>query len=172
MNKMNKIFCLIFALALCCSKESVTGISIGQSFSADGIIKDENLVFRFQPKREKFAKNKDFFNFIYFEGDTICFSFKLKVRADKKDIAVFFINPKSGRKYPAERIDIIDGNRVAGFSLAGSILECFFKEQADLPYNAENFDGAIPFVIRFEPVKSESGNMPLEVSGEFKIELQ
>ena len=171
MNKMGKILCLIFIFALYCSKESVTGISTGQSFSVDGIIKNQNLVFSFQPKEEKFMRNKDFFNFIYFEGDTLCFGFKLDIRADKKDVAVFFINPKSGEKYPAERIDIIKGKRVAGFSLVGSILEHFFKEQADAPFKAENFKTAIPFIIRFEPVES-SGNAPLETSGEFKIELQ
>jgi len=170
MTKMGKIFCLIFILALCCSKESLTKITIGQSFSADGIIKDETLVFRFQPQREKFVKNKDFFNFIYFEGDTLCFSFKLNARIDKKDFAVFFVNPKSGGKYPAERIDIIDGNRVAGFSLIGSILEHFFREQADSPFKTEDFDKAIPFVIRFEPALSS--NAPREVNGEFKIELR
>jgi hypothetical protein len=161
---------LIFVFALSCSREfAVTKASMGQGLSPAGDITNESLVFRFRTK-ETFAKNKDFFNFIYFEGDTLCFSFKFSKPIEKESLAVFFINPSSGEKYTAERIDIIAAKRVAGFSLTGSLLEQFFKNKINAPFSGR-FTAGIPFIIRIEAAYNGQ-RVSHEMRGEFKIELE
>jgi hypothetical protein len=125
---------LALLLGMCCSTEHIilTG-ALGSSLSPEGTIENASLVYRFHTF-ERGGKNRDLFNYLYFEGDTICFSFELEQQVDRSAIAVWFINPKTGNRFAAERVDL-SARRVYGFSLLGTVMEDFYHEK---------LDGAIP----------------------------
>jgi hypothetical protein len=119
----------------------------GSSLSRNGEIDNPDLVFRFEKYEKQGARVRDLFNYIYFKGDMICFSFSLPGPVERERIAVRFINPADGMAYPAERCET-QGNRVFGFSLAGSLLERFYRQRLEQPVPAGAFCCEdIPFVI-------------------------
>ncbi len=120
-----------------CSKnlEIVSG-ELGSSLAAEGEIGNSSLEYRLK-KSTRGTKNRDLFNSIYFQGDTLCFSFKLTRSVGREMVSAWFINPETGERYRAERIDIHE-KRVSGFSLLGSILENYYKQYLDaaIPHDA------------------------------------
>lgn len=132
-----------------CSKAplSVESLTTGSELDIlHGTIEKSSLDFHFnQPKKPK--TSADIFNFIYFEGDTICFSYTLSRRLFKKQAAVRFINPETGEAFPAERLEVYR-YRVFGFSLTGSLLEKFYKNSLQGPAPEDRYCcRAIPFII-------------------------
>ncbi len=132
-----------------CSKAPLSVESLATGSEVDtlhGTIEKKSLEFHFNhPKKLK--TSADIFNFIYFEGDTICFSYTLTRRLFKKQAQVRFINPETNESFPAERLEVYR-YRVFGFSLVGSILEKFYKNNLQKPapedyYCCRN----IPFII-------------------------
>lgn len=141
---------LLLSLSLSSCKEkplavekTVTGSRID---ILDGVIENRSLDFHFKEPEKKHT-SRDLFNFIYFEGDTICFSYSLTRRLYRSQVSIHFINPKTGESFPAERIEVYR-YRVFGFSLAGSILEKFHsKELNKKPPAGDWCCRDIPFIL-------------------------
>jgi hypothetical protein len=146
--------------------EIVSG-ELGSSLAAEGEIGNTSLEYRLK-RFTRGTKNRDLFNFIYFQGDTLCFSFKLTRSVRGEMVSAWFINPETGERYRAERIDIHE-KRVSGFSLLGSILENYYRQ---------NLDAAIPhdaFCCRDIPIDVEisidfnKSHVRKNLSGSFRI---
>jgi hypothetical protein len=122
MLRISAVLLLLCSIICGCSRTPVcTGANFGSNIIKKGIISDKNLSFVF--KYSDGSKNSDLYNFIYFQGDTVCFSFDYNFDVDT-DVKVWFIDPKTGRIKIAERVEILK-SRVYGFSLAGSLLEFY-----------------------------------------------
>lgn len=120
MLRINAFFLMLCVVLSGCSRNpACTGMNFGSNITKKGIISDKNLSFSF--KYSGGTKNSDLYNFIYFQGDTVCFSFDYNFDVDK-EVRVWFADPRTGRKKNAERVEILK-SRVYGFSLAGSLLE-------------------------------------------------
>lgn len=163
-----KSLLLTLLMGMCCSSEHIilTG-ALGSSLSPDGTLENASLVYRFDTFTRG-GRNRDLFNYLYFEGDTICFSFELEQRVDRNAIAVWFINPKTGRRFAAERVDL-SARRIYGFSLLGSVMENFYREKLDeaIPadaYCCREIPLAVALIIQ-TPRKTEEKT----VRGSFRI---
>ncbi len=111
-----------------------------------GTIDNSSLSYSF-PEPKKNRCSGDIFNHLYFEGDTLCFSYTLSRRLWKKQVSVKFINPANGMSFPAERIEVYR-YRVFGFSLVGSLMEQFYKSELKKPAPADDYCCRdIPFII-------------------------
>ncbi len=125
------LFIASFLLSFCRPTELVTeDILTGSDFSRTGEIKKTGLTYRFQQKKHEHVK--DLFNYIYFQGDTLCFSLSLNREIGKEHVKAWFVNSISGEQYKAERLEV-EGKKIFGFSLLGSILEQFFKKELTKP---------------------------------------
>jgi hypothetical protein len=117
------MLCVVFGG--CSGKPVCTGSEFGSNITKKGLVSDRNLSFSFSYSGG--GKNSDLYNYIYFQGDTVCFSFDFNFDADK-NADVWFLDPATGRKKTAERIEVLK-SRVYGFSLVGSLLE-FYRQSA------------------------------------------
>jgi hypothetical protein len=158
-------FCLIAVTVLfsCSGKPAFVDASFGSNITKTGLISDKNLKFSF--KYGKGGLNRDLYNFIYFEGDTVCFSFNYNADIDK-DVRVWYIDAKTGRKKAAERIEVLR-SRVFGFSLAGSLLEFFRSGTLDKELGNER-SIVQEFVVRVEAFHNGE-IISAEKKGEFTV---
>ena len=165
MSKVSSIViaCVCAAVLCGCSREFTADSSaLGSSFSKTGIITEKSTGFTF--RYEKGGRIRDLCNFIYFEGDTLCFSVDFSMDVD--EASAYFINPATGKKYRAERIEKIR-SRVYGFSLVGSVLEEFLHDSLDKPIPAER-SIVLPFSVTVEA--SRGGRRALkETSGTLSV---
>lgn len=132
--------CLISLFHLSCSGERglVSDFRTGQVINlSNGKISHTDLNYRIKTYKEN-GKNRDLFDYIYFQGDNICFSFKFSKSVDKSDIKVIFSDPAGSWTFPSERTEFKD-NRCYGFSLLGSLLEKQFSSLLDDPLLKEMF---------------------------------
>jgi hypothetical protein len=149
MSRLAAVCVLFSAIILCgCSRKfRAESISFGSDITRTGLISKDLSVYTFS--YEKSGKMKDLCNYIYFEGDTLCFS------ADfSKDIdggaAAWFVDPSNGKRVMAERVEVLR-SRVYGFSLVGSMCEFFLKESLDAPVlPAKNRTITRPFLVIVE----------------------
>jgi hypothetical protein len=147
---MSKVSSIVIAFVCAaflsgCSREFKADSSgLGASFSKTGIITEKSTDFTFH--YEKAGKIRDLCNFIYFEGDTLCFS--VDFSHDVEDVTAYFTNPATGKKYRAERIEKLR-SRVYGFSLVGSILEEFLHDSLDAPIPPDRTI-VVPFSVTVE----------------------
>ncbi len=158
----------ILLLGLCCSSEHIIlDGALGSSLSPEGTIENASLAYRFHAFKRG-GKNRDLFNYLYFEGDTICFSFELEQQVDRNAISVWFINPKTGNRFAAERVDL-SARRVCGFSLLGSVMEDFYHEKLDgaIPADA-HCCREIPFAVALI-VQTPREKVEKTVHGSFRI---
>jgi hypothetical protein len=137
---------LLIAGTGCSGNFHLTGISTGSKLSQKGLVIDSSLEYAFDYKRQ--GKFSDLCNFIYFEGDTVCFSFDFSADIDGT-ARVYFVNTETKKRILAERIEILR-SRVYGFSLAGSLLEYFNAGHLDSPVPKENRTIKQPFILRIE----------------------
>lgn len=126
-----KAVTVFILMILSCSpdvKHIISG-EIGSNLSVDGEIEGQSLEYIF-PRPKNRRTNKDLFHYIYFKGDTVCFSFltNFPVKGDK--VMVWFVQPETGKRFPAERIDI-ENERVNGFSLLGTLMAQFHKKRLE-----------------------------------------
>lgn len=138
----------------------------GSVLSAGGEITDESLEYVFKPRRV--GTVRDLFNHLYFQGDTLCFSFTFSGDAADKDIRVSFMNPATGEAFPVERLEKY-GNRVFGFSLVGTVMEQFFRARLN---DAAPPDGFCCRDIPFEVALVACGakeNTATRIKGAFRI---
>lgn len=116
---------LLFSMLLGCSREfALSDFTLGSNLSSKGLITDKKTDFIFSYSGG--GKYSDLFNYIYFQGDTVCFSFDFTGDVNK-NARVWFVDQATGRKKYAERIEVLK-SRVYGFALAGSLLEFFKKD--------------------------------------------
>jgi hypothetical protein len=170
---MKKIYSLIFisilAFSLSCSKREnpVESIETGSDLSSSGKIKNNSIEFLF-PEFIKGGEVKDLFNYIYFKGDTICFSVKADIRLNQENTSVYFVNPADEKRYKAERLDF-HGNSASGFSLVGSVMEQFYSAKLNEPIPEKKFCCEyIPFEI-FAVIDSNNKKYELRKKGKFII---
>jgi len=148
----------------------ITPAGLGSSLSTRGEITDSSLVYTFRDFEKK-GTVRDLFNYIYFQGDTVCFSFCLSKPAGQGNIDAGFINPLTGKYYKAERIDV-DGNRVSGFSLTGSIMEQFYHERLGNPVSPDRYCCSdISFLVKLS-VRVNGKSIESRVPGKFRIEYR
>ena len=113
---------LAILLVVSCSGEPA---SICVSAEPDKRIPAQDGIVSLEYKKNgEWKEYRDFFNYVYFEGDTVGFFFKYKGQADKNKITATFTDKQSGISMPAERLEISKGY-IWGFCLAGSMLEHF-----------------------------------------------
>jgi hypothetical protein len=157
---------MIFFTSCSGNLEIVSG-ELGSSVAATGEIDNTSLKYRFKRFRGA-TTNRDLFNAIYFQGDTVCFSFELTRNVGRGAVSVWFINPETGKRYMAERIDIFE-KRISGFSLLGTILENYYKEilEAAIPPDAFCCRN-IPFDIEIS-IDTEEKQLRKNLSGSFRI---
>ncbi len=155
---------LVF-LASCAGTDET---AFGQSVDRAGVITDRSLAFTFAAPRGK-KSAKDLFDYLYFQGDTVCFSYRFPRSVEKCDAAAEFINPQTGERFHAERLEKT-GNRLWGFSLAGSLLDKFFFAERDRPAPSDLYGGRdIPFIVEAElrcpgePIVSKSGKSSFRI---------
>ncbi len=115
--------CLLAVLSCTQQPQKVLESASGSSLDSNGAVSRHSLDFGLSAPAGPLT-NRDLFNEIYFQGDTVCFSFLLAKEPRSETVKVEFINPSDGSAFPAERVDITD-NRIHGFSLAGTLLEQF-----------------------------------------------
>ena len=118
----------LFCVSGCAREFKSSSIETGANFSKTGIITEKSTQFTFRFDKGG-KKMKDLCNFIYFEGDTLCFSADFTKDIDG-EAQVFFVDPSTGKRYPAERVEKLR-SRVYGFSLVGSVLEDFLRNALD-----------------------------------------
>jgi len=153
--KIKKMFFVIIAVVIVIGVfcfitggKGIYSVKFGSNLNSSGEINEKSLLFNFEYNGNKNIEK--LFNHIYFEGDTLCFSFKIETNVNKDRVKVFFINPKNGDIFKAERIDM-DGKRISGFSLIGTILEQFYFSKFSEKISLEKFRKIeIPFIVRVE----------------------
>jgi len=137
---------LLVAASGCSHEFRLTGVSAGSTLSPKGLVTEKSLSYSFDYKKQ--GKFSDLCNFIYFEGDTVCFSFDFSDDIDGT-AKVYFINPATKKRILAERIEILR-SRVYGFSLVGSLLEHFNPERLDNPAPKDIRIMKQPFILHIE----------------------
>ncbi len=154
--KKSLLLVLVFILGLAFfvfqDKEGIHYLNLGSDLGGSGEISKTSLSYSFDYniKEKENTSIQKLFNFIYFEGDTLCFSAKFGEEVKKQDVKIFFINPKNGDVFPAERVDI-DRKKISGFSLVGTILEQFYSVNSKKGLSLVDFaDIKIPFIVRIE----------------------
>lgn len=122
---------VLICMILSCSPDVNKIISgkPGSNLSVDGEIEDHSLEFIFPIAKNK-RTNKDLFHYIYFKGDTVCFSFLTNYHVKAGSVRVWFVEPKSGKRFAAERVDV-EKDRIHGFSLLGTLMAQFHKESVE-----------------------------------------
>jgi hypothetical protein len=153
--KDRKIYSLLIIIVIIlitgCTQDElqITEHAFGRDLSTGGTIIDEDLEYTFN-KYEKNGTIRDLFNYIYFEGDTICFHFRFNRSVNEKDISVWFKNPADNSLYHAERVEI-KGSTVYGFSLVGSLLDSFYKNKLNNQIPEKAFCcRKIPFIVKIK----------------------
>ena len=134
----------------------VRDFSLGSRLEPDGSIGDDSLIYTLKPFNKK-GSNRDLFNHIYFQGDTVCFSLLVSRPVAKGMVKAWFVDPVSGRGYAAERLDV-ENRRISGFSLAGSLLDDFNRERRDEPVRPDHFCCVpVPFEVRITLADGRGG---------------
>ena len=158
------------------TEPSITDAHTGLSIDKNGRISNTNTVYTF-PAFPRQKSVRDLFNYIYFQGDGIFFSFKVIGSIQPDQCRVVFINPVTGRSYPAERVEIKaeklfifdNGSRIYGFSLVGSVLDDFYTGLHHEPVPHDCFCCRdIPYKIRID-ITTENGILSREIQSIFRI---
>jgi hypothetical protein len=157
-------FIFLCAFIFGCSREfALSDFNLGSNLSSKGLITDTKTEFSFSYSGG--GAYTDLFNYIYFQGDTVCFSYDFNGDV-AKNARVWFVDQASGRKKDAERIEVLK-SRVYGFALAGSLLE-FFKK--DSLHNKIGTERKIvqPFTLIIE-AEGKGKKIVAEKKGEFTV---
>ncbi len=121
----------------------IVSAECGSSVSMTGAIANTSLTYTFTPCKHC-RSPKDLCNYIYFQGDTLCFSIQCNQNIEKALITAYFENTVTHATYKAERIEKIK-NTVYGFSLVGSLLEIIYFGNIKKNYFFETI--SLPFTI-------------------------
>lgn len=134
-----------FFLFIACSQKplKIVNAECGSSVLMNGTIANSSLTYTFKPCTHC-RSLKDVCNYIYFQGDTLCFSIQCNQNIELATVTAYFENPITHITYKAERIEKI-ATTVYGFSLIGSLLEKIFRDDMSTTHNFKAFK--LPFVI-------------------------
>jgi hypothetical protein len=159
-------------LLTACSRHGTSGNitvkagEVGSALSGRGEITDESLDYVFKPRHVRTVR--DLFNNLYFQGDTLCFSFTFSGDVSGEDFRVSFVNPATGEAFPAERLEKY-GDRVFGFSLVGTVMEQFFRERLNDTAPPDGFCCRdIPFEVALAE-RGTKGSTATRIKGAFQI---
>ncbi len=109
----------------------------------NGTIANASLTYTFKPCTHC-RSLKDICNYVYFQGDTLCFSIQCNQNIESANVTAYFENPTTHITYKAERVEKLT-TTVYGFSLIGSLLEKIFRDDIR---NTRSFKAfKLPFVI-------------------------
>jgi hypothetical protein len=164
---------LIILLLFSCSDAAfrLKSHGFGQEITRAGKITNGSTVFSF-PVYARGGTNRDLFNYLYFKGDTLCFSFRFSHNVEGRAVAAAFIDPVTGQRFPAERLEK-SGNTVWGFSLAGSLMEKFQGGRLDGAIPANAFCCAnIPFAVEVTVAGREGDILTARKESSFRIEYR
>ena len=164
---------LIIPLLLSCQDKAfrLTSHGFGQEITRRGKITDGSTVFVFPPYRRG-GTNRDLFNYLYFRGDTLCFSFALSHNVEGRAVSAAFIDPATGKRFPAERLEN-SGNIVWGFSLVGSLMEKFHGGRLASVIPANAFCCAdIPFAVEVTVAGKEGDTLVARKESSFRMEYR
>lgn len=147
--------------------QAVIRTQLGVQLAATGEMTDTATLYSFK-KYTRGGTVRDLFNYIYFAGDTLCFSVTLARNVTRDMARVHFENPHTGESFEAERLEVY-GKRVFGFSLVGSVLERFYWKDLQNPvpagmYCCEN----IPFIVRIT-IQDNGSRIESRIPGFFRI---
>lgn len=127
-HKMALVLVWLFLFTACADKPlKVINAECGSSVSMKGAIANNSLTFAFKPCTHC-RSLRDVCNYIYFQGDTLCFSVECNQDIESATITAYFENPATRTTYKAERIEKVT-KTVYGFSLVGSLLETIFWKE-------------------------------------------
>ena len=162
----------IVLLPSCADRElRVVSREAGQDITREGRIADRSLVFAFPPYRRG-GTCRDLFNYLYFKGDTLCFSFRLSRRIEGRAVAAAFIEPATGRRFSAERLET-HGDTVWGFSLVGSLMEKFHDTRlGDAVSEGAFCCREIPFMVELSMPGKEGDTTTARIESSFRIEYR
>lgn len=146
-------FLLLISLLLifsCSSKDDISDFEYGSNLYKNGQIENKSTKYDFSGfKEDSHSMLKNYFDYIYFEGDTLCFSFEFPHEFKKKDVVVFFDFPDKKISVRAERIEV-NKTRIYGFSLIGSLLEYYYYDKLHDNYNSSDLKKKYDCVLRIE----------------------
>ncbi len=163
------LLCALVCLACGENRLRIESGRTGSRVSMTGEIEDERLVYRF-PGYGRGGRVRDLFNYIYFQGDTVCFSFELSRTIARPVIAVSFVDVQSGAEFEAERIEICN-KKIFGFSLVGSLLEKFFSNRLDAAIPHDGYCcRPVPFELRLRLRERDGSMLEHSLRGAFTIE--
>ncbi len=163
------LLCALACLACGENRLRIESGRTGARVSMTGEIEDERLVYHF-PEYRRGGRVRDLFNYIYFRGDTVCFSFELSRKIARPVIAVSFVDVQSGAEFEAERVEIYN-KKIFGFSLVGSLLERFFSNRLDAAIPHDRYCcRPIPFELRFRVRERDGATLEQSLRGAFTIE--
>jgi hypothetical protein len=154
-------------MVTCGGKKTVKDLELGSSINREGTITDHSLIFTFDPYSGG-GTLQDLCNYLYFKGDTLCFSFTNNREYNRDNLKIWFIDPADNSRFVPERIDYHDG-RVSGFSLVGTLLEQFLGRELQQPVPPDHLCCEdIPFIFRVELITGE-GLHEMEREEAFRI---
>lgn len=142
------LFILFFLIVLKCGFLNSKEISLGNDLNNEGTITQKSLSYNFI-KKQNLKTYKDLFNYIYFQGDTLCFSINTVKDFKNSEVKVYYIYLKNKKKYKAERIEV-EHNKIYGFSLIGSILEKIYVNSLEKPIDELPNKLEVPFTVYIE----------------------
>jgi len=157
----------------------VGSMLLGSDADRLGNITQTGLDYTFK-KPANNRKAADLINSIYFQGDCIHFSFTLNRPAPSDKVSVTFSAPGGEQSMPAERLEvrrntvlgITSSFMVYGFSLVGSILERFHKNELEGPPPADGYCCRdMPFEITLE-IDDEQGSLRETMKSAFRIRYE
>ena len=127
---------ILSLLSACSGSVHLVSARFGSDVNTDnGRISDDSLTYVFH-NNDKDAMLGHYFDYVYFQGDTLCFSFKIVPLKKSSRVQVWFI--LKGKKFPAERLET-SKNIVWGFSLIGSLLENSYRGRLNDNFNVLSF---------------------------------
>lgn len=154
----------------CTGNKYLGNLEVGSSINSEGNITDHRLVFTFDPYNRG-GTLQDLCNYLYFKGDTLCFSFRVNREYERDNLKVWFIDPSDNSRFVPERIDYHNG-RVSGFSLVGTLLEQFLGRELHQPVPPGHLCCRdIPFRLKVELITGD-GLMELEREEVFRIQYR
>lgn len=174
MLKINKklVFMILTVLTIVsCGGDpgTIDNFEVGNDLYPNGKIESFKKAYSF-PGYKSTERNtyKDYINYIYFEGDTLCFSFDFNGKFNEKDVKVYFYFPDKKLSLNVERLEV-KRNRVYGFSLIGSLLEYYYYDLLDEKYNNDSLVRTYDVEIIIE-IKSNNNNYTFKEKTSFSIQ--
>lgn len=143
----------------------------GKNISTQGEAVDGPLSYTFRPYRGG-GTGRDLFNFLYFEGDTLCFSMEFSEPLINARAEGWFVNPETGKRCRVERMEK-SGNILWGFSLVGSLMEKFYADMSMKPLPHDAFCCRdIPFELHIAVRKPGRKLITEKYSSSFRLQYR